>query len=323
MSPELIKPAEEFPLDIYNIDIPDLQTMQDVNGRYLMGGQIAATNSSKVYDAVDGETGERVAFKVYRIVDTEMLGAFIMGSVIGQSFYEQGSEVVRHIESGISQDYDHTFAFTATEKMPGTMADLIKESPDRRLSLGRFATIMLPILEANHDMHTAEIVHADIKPGNSLYTVDEAGIVNGGKLNDFGLSKPESVEPRLLKKYDIPPEAMVDIETQELSPYFMPPEVFMGDSDCTKAGDSFEIAVTAHLALLGKYPAISTPSGTGQRSEMSKVSPPTVADLDNGRVDLPISTLQIIAASCEKNPANRATTAEWIAELKASRYARV
>ena len=177
--------SQETPVDIYHVEPPELEAWQDVNGRYIIGGLIADTNNSNVYDAIDGDTGERVAFKAHRIADTDMLGAFVMENFISRAFSRNGSNVVRHIDFGISQDYEHTFGFSVSEKMPGTMADLIKSSPDRKLDIREFGTIAVPALEAIDEMHGVSIVHADIKPSNIFYTEDNKGFINGGEVHDF------------------------------------------------------------------------------------------------------------------------------------------
>lgn len=317
MDSSLLTSPEKIPYDIFKRNAPELEPGQDVNGRYLIGDVIAKTNSSNVFDAIDGETEERVAFKAHVIADTDMLGAFVMESVIGRALSKQNSNVVKQIEAGISQDYDHTFGFTVTRKMPGMMSDRIKQAPNYRLPLDEYLAIALPALEAVDEMHNRlNLVHADIKPGNIAYTVDGQGRVNGGKINDFGRSRVESVEPKLLQAYSIPPESLIDLPTQELSPYYMPPEVFMGESDCTRAGDSFSVAVMGCLALTGRYPEISTPSGTGKRSLMEEVSPPTPADFDNTRVQLPDSTIQLHIAGCDKDPDNRPQVTEFVHEYR-------
>ena len=112
---------------------------------------------------------------------------------------------------------------------------------------------------------------------------------------------------------------MIDVPTQELSPYYMPPEVFLGESDCTKAGDAFSASVMGFIALTGKYPEISMPSGTGERSLMSKISPPTPSDFDGTKVQLPDSTIELLIAGCEIAPGNRPTIREMVHEFKAGR----
>ena len=108
-------------------------------------------------------------------------------------------------------------------------------------------TLIAEMIVAVEELHTLNIIHRDIKPGNLLIS-DDGHIV----LADFGMSRDFNAEPALHARNALgasPSESVTECGT----PYYMSPDVWQGRPYSFDA-DLWAIAVCLHELFLGHLP---------------------------------------------------------------------
>ncbi|HUP49374.1 MAG TPA: serine/threonine-protein kinase, partial [Thermoanaerobaculia bacterium] len=141
-------------------------------------------------------------------------------------------------------------------------------------------TVILQIASALHHVHSAGIVHLDLKPSNVL--VDEGGYA---KLMDFGVA----VEARQL--FDRPIRGTL---------HYMAPEVLRQDRVDSRA-DLYALGMTLYETVTGALPGYGMPSMDVIRMHLDEEVRP--ASAINPRVPAPLD--HIIMRLLEKDPRHR------------------
>ncbi|MGW1885835.1 protein kinase domain-containing protein [Streptomyces sp. NPDC001970] len=194
--------------------------------------------------------------------------------------------------SVVDADPDADRPWMATLYVPGpTLADQVKRNGPmtpaelRRLTAG--------LAEALRDIHRAGVVHRDLKPGNVLLTD------TGPKVIDFGISRPFDSDLRT--------------ETGKLigSPPFMAPEQFQRPREVGPAADVFALgSVLVHAA---------TGSGPFDSDSPYIVAYQVVHD-EADLAGVPAELAPLIGRCLAKNPADRPTPDEIMADLRPPSY---
>ncbi len=192
-----------------------------------------------VYEALDDESGERVALKMmsHRLLyDHGAMARFQReADVLGSIRHPHVARMLRRFRAYRTQ-------FLVMEFCDGgSLEDLIRARgglPDAeaRRIVGQLASALI-------DMHTRGLVHRDLKPGNAMLT--SAGVV---KLADFGLAR--AVSPHRI-------DTVTTERTVVGTPYYMPPEQMFGDA-AGPGADVYALACVAHELATGRPPFRAT-----------------------------------------------------------------
>jgi len=111
------------------------------------------------------------------------------------------------------------------------------EAPSRPLLISKTVHYARQILAGLHRLHSAGIVHRDMKPYNVLLTEDDTV-----KLCDFGLSKLRG------ERLAVPPTLKVG------SPFYAPPEQETHPDRVDHTADLYAVGVMVYRMLTGKLP---------------------------------------------------------------------
>jgi serine/threonine protein kinase len=165
----------------------------------------------------------------------------------------------------------------------GTLDDLLRRSPGRRLPLGEALRISEQVCEALEYAHAAGIVHRDVKPANVFLTHDEQA-----KLGDFGSAiAPEQL--RLTIK-----GMMVGTAA------YMPPEQTQ-----TARSDLYSFGATLYEMLTGRTPFLADNFGSMMLQHLRA----TPASLCTMVGDVPVALDALVLKLLEKDPSDRPANA--------------
>jgi serine/threonine protein kinase len=209
----------------------------DLSRRYSIVLEAAHGSMSRVYKALDGETGRTVCLKVQNVEKNQAAAA---RSSKGEDKPDEGEitskivspHVVRTLDHGVSTKGEH---FLVMEFIPGVSLKYLIESRsfpglrDRLKLLGQAA-------EGVAAVHAAGFIHHDISPLNFLVTNDPVVV----KLIDFGLAVPNT--PAFRKPGN---------RTGTLN--YMAPELIRRDTTDERI-DIFSFGVLAFEFLTGRLP---------------------------------------------------------------------
>lgn len=153
---------------------------QRVAGRYRLDAVLGEGATSRVYEALDEETGETVAIKVLDLSRAHaalLEQRFLREARIGTSL--QHPSIARVWELGRLPDTGAPYL--VMERLEGmTLFDSMRQQPTR--SFAETLDVVIPVGKALSAAHAAGVVHRDVKPANIFLTPD------GPKLLDFGIS---------------------------------------------------------------------------------------------------------------------------------------
>ncbi|APU40976.1 protein kinase domain-containing protein [Streptomyces sp. TN58] len=171
-----------------------------------------------------------------------------------------------------------------------TLAERVRERVLDRTELARLAA---GLAEALRDIHRAGVVHRDLKPSNVLMAPD------GVRVIDFGISRPADSDLRT--------------ETGKLigTPPFMAPEQFQRPRDVGTAADVFALGAVLVHAATGRGPF---------DSDSHYLVAYQVVHAEPDLTGLPRQLVPIVERCLAKDPQERPTAAELIAEMRAVAY---
>jgi serine/threonine protein kinase len=136
------------------------------------------------------------------------------------------------------------------------------------------------LAEALGDLHTAGLVHRDVKPGNVLLALD------GPRLIDFGVARaPEDT-------------SLTSTGVVVGTPGFLPPEQARGGRDLGPAGDVFSLGCVLAYAATGR-----PPFGTGALDALLYRTVHDTPDL----AGVPEELAEVVGGCLEKDPGLRPT----------------
>lgn len=161
------------------------------DGRYRVGGLVHRGHHAVVYQAVDGDTGERVALKVFDApgVSSDILQAMFDKEVASLSRLKHPNVVVlkRHF-----LDERTGLLCLVLEYIPNStsLAEVIRrvsEGEEEARPNSWVLDSLQDIIDAVEAAHSLGIVHRDLNPNNIL--VSRVGEVETIKIIDFGIAK--------------------------------------------------------------------------------------------------------------------------------------
>ncbi|WP_246042273.1 protein kinase domain-containing protein [Streptomyces globosus] len=171
-----------------------------------------------------------------------------------------------------------------------TLAERVRE---RVLDAAELTRLAAGLAEALRDIHRAGVVHRDLKPGNVLMAPD------GVRVIDFGISRPADSQLRT--------------ETGKLigTPPYMAPEQFQRPREVGPAADVFALGAVLVHAATGRGPF---------DSDSHYLVAYQVVHGEPDLSGLPERLAPVVARCLAKDPADRPTAGELIAEVRAVAY---
>ncbi|MFI6147346.1 serine/threonine-protein kinase [Streptomyces sp. NPDC051109] len=171
-----------------------------------------------------------------------------------------------------------------------TLAERVRERVLDPVELARLAA---GLAEALRDIHRAGVVHRDLKPSNVLMAPD------GVRVIDFGISRPADSDLRT--------------ETGKLigTPPYMAPEQFQRPREVGSAADVFALGAVLVHAATGHGPF---------DSDSHYLVAYQVVHAEPDLTGLPEQLVPLVARCLAKEPADRPTAEQLIAEMRAVAY---
>ncbi|WP_046468147.1 serine/threonine-protein kinase, partial [Allosalinactinospora lopnorensis] len=180
-------------------------------GPYLIRRSIGQGGMGVVYQGVDPRQDQLVAIKV--------LKPEVAGDNIARARLHREVETMRRVHSRnvaevIDADTSAERPWVVTEYIPGPTLDatVTDHGPLRGRALSRFVT---GLAQAIDDIHAAEVIHRDLKPGNVIISNGEpividfgiAHAVDGAKLTQTGtfVGTPSYLSPEVIEGTDLGP----------------------------------------------------------------------------------------------------------------------
>ncbi|WP_405110741.1 serine/threonine protein kinase [Micromonospora sp. NBC_01405] len=154
------------------------------------------------------------------------------------------------------------------------------------LPLSTAQTLIAAIASALQNIHSCDVIHRDLSPGNVIIAAD------GPRVIDFGIARATDITKSLMTRTPIG------------TPGFMAPEVALG-REAVPASDVFALGAIAYFAATGR-------SAYGDGTFASQL-----LRITNGEADLtgcPQELRSLIERCLSVDPTGRPTTAEVIAE---------
>ena len=274
-------------------------TPSETIGKYRVIRNLASGSQGTVYHAHDPELDREVAVKVLHphLANPDVIARFQREAQIIASISHPNIAGITDIGE---RERSH---FIAIEYVPHSIRELIDRGP---LDVTRAVTIAHQAALALEAARTSRrgITHHDIKPDNLLLTsLGPEGVV---KLIDFGIAHAADMAP------------MTQAGSQLGTPYYMPPEQWMGERGDTRS-DVYSLGVVLYQMLIGQVPFSSTASNSlAQQNEIARQHIEVdAATLRSLRGDIPEALEAIVVRCMAKSPGDRYQTPGEMAEALA------
>jgi serine/threonine protein kinase len=221
--------------------------------------------------------GTRYALKVLDVgvsADIESLARFRREMETLRAL--RGPGIPRFFEAGRAGD---SFFYVMEYVAGDTLADRLKVAP---LAESELRSLLLDLAGALHVIHSAKLVHRDVKPGNVIIQGSgRATLIDYGLakfLDDFSLTRRDEVLGTML---------------------YMAPELLRGDN-AGPATDAFALGMTALHAALGVEPISGTAAHVAKRIIQHEI--PRARELLRG---LSFEMVAVVDGLLEPDPAKR------------------
>ena len=255
-------------------------------GRYQINGFIGEGGMSRVWRALDQNTGKNVAVKVLReeySEDESFIRRFDREAQAASRMSHPN--IVNLLDVGVEEDGTR---YLVMEYVQGkTLKRFIQESGALRPEIA--AQIIIRVLAALQHAHQNGVVHRDIKPQNIL--IDKEGTV---KVADFGIARMANAQT--VSQTD---------ESVMGSVYYFSPEQARGAAVDARS-DIYSVGVVFYEMLTGKVPFTGdTPVAIAMQHLQTAPIPPAEVNLSvSSALDF------VVLHAMEKKPRRRYQTAE-------------
>ena len=255
-------------------------------GRYQINGFIGEGGMSRVWRALDQNTGKNVAVKVLReeySEDESFIRRFDREAQAASRMSHPN--IVNLLDVGVEEDGTR---YLVMESVQGkTLKRFIQESGALRPEIA--AQIIIRVLAALQHAHQNGVVHRDIKPQNIL--IDKEGTV---KVADFGIARMANAQT--VNQTD---------ESVMGSVYYFSPEQARGAAVDARS-DIYSVGVVFYEMLTGKVPFTGdTPVAIAmQHLQTAPIPPAEVNPSVSSALDF------VVLHAMEKKPRRRYQTAE-------------
>ncbi|RKP02917.1 hypothetical protein CXG81DRAFT_10171, partial [Caulochytrium protostelioides] len=207
-------------------------------GSYLLGKQIGKGSFGKVKEGLCSETLQRVAIKIINKTRVKRSANGIQGVI-------QEIKLLKRLKHPNVITLIDVFCkvqawYLVFEYCPCSLQTLIDQSSENLLATGQGQRFFQQLMQGVDYLHSQNIVHRDIKPGNMLITPD--GVL---KITDFGIAEQFSM-------YDMKP---MRINNFAGTHQFLSPEITAGSLsfDGPKA-DVWACGITLYYMLTRRFP---------------------------------------------------------------------
>lgn len=197
---------------------------------YTVKGLIGVGAEAIVYEGIENETSTSVAIKVYKRVEHMGNGVPREVEISNRLDHPNIIKIQKCFE--IQRQHENSFVGIMPLAPYGTFGDIIPESPVLTVSMAiEFLSQIGSVLDY---MHSNNIIHHDIKPGNILI------FENGFALSDFSVSVILNDEKQML--------------TDRFgTSFFIAPEISR-NSYSPKPTDMWSLGITVYVLIFGKMP---------------------------------------------------------------------
>ena len=265
--------------------------------RYTVRAHIGGGGMADVFQATDEQLGIAVAIKLLkpRIASDELRARMVQEARAAAQI--RHSNLVRVFGTGA---LDRT-AFIVMEWLEGPNLDqYLRNYPGGRMPWREALELLLPALEALHEIHERGYVHRDIKAGNILVSL-APGHRPTAIVIDLGLIKPD----RALRDATSPPTT--EIGRLLCTPGYSSPEQAAG-LPVDRRSDIYSMAVTLYRVLAGRMPFQGAPGQPLALLAKHIYDEPTLLAKAAGTAEIPPGIAAAIAAAMSKDPAGRPQT---------------
>jgi CRP-like cAMP-binding protein len=263
-------------------------------GQYRVVAQLGAGGMAVVYSAIRDADGLAVALKVLPAswgAAPELHARLQREARILQRIQHSG--VVRLLEIGTVSDRLGGGTFLAMEWLPDALDRLLRAQFPRPLDISRALHITTSVAEALAAVHSAGLVHRDVKPSNILLRADGQPV-----LTDFGLAA--ALREELGTRRLTPPETLVGTAD------YLAPETIDGRPVDGRA-DIYALGTVLYEMLAGYVPFAGRDPFQTLRAHLEEAAP----DLPS---DIPDHVRAVVARALEKDPNCRFATAGEFAD---------
>src|SRR5215472_1795298 len=258
--------------------------------RYLLGRLVGKGGMANVYEAEDQQVQRKVAVKIFKREDEEMLRRFIREARLMASLRHE--HLVPIIDSGQCQlDGDTRYYLIMPLLDGGTLRARIRRSP---LPLQEACRIIRDIGSALDYIHSQGIIHRDIKASNVLLNAEGESF-----LTDFGIARITNDATQLTGTGDV--LGTVD---------YVAPELFEPDRRADAKSDLYSLGVLLYEMVTGRLPFTAESQLVVVSMHMNK-RPPSPRNFVSY---IPSQVERVINKALEKRPEQRYTSATELAE---------
>ncbi len=304
--------AQRSPVHLLTVGDFDPQTDRGIEydftgrviaGRYTVQKHIGGGGMADVYRATDEQLGIEVAIKLLkpRLASDELRARMVQEARAAAQI--RHSNVVRVFGTGA---LDRT-AFIAMELLDGpNLEQYLREYRGGRMPVREAIELLVPAIEALHEIHEQGYVHRDIKTGNILI-MRPPGRPPAAVVIDLGLVKPD----RALRNAASPPTT--EIGRLLCTPGYTSPEQAAGNP-VDRRSDVYSMAVTLYRVLAGRLPF---QGGRGEPLALLAkhiYNAPTMLAEAAGSADIPVEVAVVVEGALSKNPARRPQTMQAFAD---------
>ena len=275
-----------------------------LSGRYRLQAALGAGGMGEVWRARDEALGRDVAVKVFRPPTSEADDEADRTELLGR--FRQEARAAAGLDSPyIVAVHD----FGTDEDLPYLVMALVNGRSleqvlraEGRIPLARALEWAEQICGALTTAHNAGVIHRDIKPGNVMVTEDGDRERDGTvKVLDFGIAKfldADAATSKLTRTGQMPMGTVL----------YMAPEQFTGAPSDGRL-DLYALGCVLYELLIGRPPYTGNAAGVMYNHLHDKPLRPSLA-----RAELPSSVDHLVLALMAREPDDRPTDAEAVAE---------
>jgi CRP-like cAMP-binding protein len=263
-------------------------------GQYRVVAQLGAGGMAVVYSAVRDDDQHAVALKVLPAswgAAPELRERLLHEARILQRIQHPG--VVRLLEIGTVSDRLGGGTFFAMEWLPDALDRLMRAQFPRPLEIPRALDVAAGVADALALVHTAGLVHRDVKPSNILLRANGQPV-----LTDFGLAA--ALRDEMASRRLTPAETLVGTAD------YLAPEAIAGRAVDGRA-DIYALGVVLYEMLAGYVPFAGRQPFETLRSHLDDPVPSLPPRI-------PESVRTIVARALEKDPNSRFASAAQLAD---------
>eukprot|EP00127_Corallochytrium_limacisporum_P004678 Clim_evm32s172 gene=Clim_evmTU32s172 len=208
-------------------------------GKYLLGDMLGEGSYGKVKEAIDSDTLDRLAIKILKKRKLRKIpnGEQNVKREISLMQKLKHENVIQLID--VLYNEEKQKMYLVLEFCVGGLQELLESAPENRFPEWQAHYYFKQLINGLEYLHSQNIIHRDIKPGNLLLSLD-----NTVKICDLGVS--DSID-------QFAPDDTC--KTSSGSPAFQPPEIANGREEFMGAKvDIWAAGITLYNFMTGGYP---------------------------------------------------------------------